>query len=222
MNLNQELISQLIGRAIVLGAFSLKIPQMFKIIKAGNADGVSELTTFMETFIFATSFCYGIVEGFPLETFAENGICGAQCAMLFLMLMYYNKNLFNPAYILSFVAIIAYTGAYYTGQFTNVNINITPETETPLFKLFFFSVVPLGAMSKIPQIVSFYKAKSTGTAAFLTWFMNFGGSVARIFTTMSQVGDPVMLAGFIINAALGSIIMLQFLMYWNSGKTKTE
>jgi hypothetical protein len=31
--------------------------------------------------------------------------------------------------------------------------------------------------------------KSTGQLSFITWFLNFGGSVARIFTTLQEVDD---------------------------------
>ena len=37
--------------------------------------------------------------------------------------------------------------------------------------------------SRLPQIYQIFKDKSTGNNAFFTWFMNFGGSAARLFTT---------------------------------------
>ena len=207
----------MLSYGIVGGSVSLKLPQIFKIFGAGSTKGVSSVTTVMEIFMFATSFCYGVVKEMPIETFAENGICGVQCAVLFLMLMYYNGNLFSPLYLLILITLGVYSWAFYTGIFTSIEVS-----GIPLYMLFYFAVVPMGALSKVPQIMAFHSAKSTGSAAFLTWFLNFGGSAARIFTTISQVGDPVMTAAYVINAVLGGIIILQFFMYWNSGDEKKK
>ena len=219
-----KLFSQVLGYAIVAGSFSLKLPQIINIVKAGSVDGVSETTTAMELAIYLTSFMYGSVKGLPLETYAENGICGVQVAILFLMLMHYQNALFSPARLLLLVVFGVYGYAFHTGVFNQVvEIPLEGFNAMPIFELLYVAVIPLGLMSKIPQILTFHKNKSTGNAAFLTWFLNFGGSAARVFTTVMQVGDPVMTAGYALNAVLGGIIITQFFLFWgNSKKQKKE
>jgi len=44
------------------------------------------------------------------------------------------------------------------------------------------------------------------------------GSLARVFTTISEVDDPVILYGFLGGFALNVVLAVQMLWYWNSGK----
>jgi mannose-P-dolichol utilization defect protein 1 len=43
------------------------------------------------------------------------------------------------------------------------------------------------------------------------------GSLARIFTTLAEVDDPIILYGFVGSVALNVVLALQMLWYWNSG-----
>eukprot|EP01064_Diplonema_japonicum_P011460 TRINITY_DN1884_c0_g1_i1.p1 TRINITY_DN1884_c0_g1~~TRINITY_DN1884_c0_g1_i1.p1 ORF type:complete len:245 (+),score=74.72 TRINITY_DN1884_c0_g1_i1:69-737(+) len=207
-----QMFSQMLGYAILAGSFSLKLPQIIKIAKAGSVDGVSELTTMMEIFIFSTSFFYGTVKGLPLETYGENGICGVQCVLMFLMIMYYTGKLFNPLRLGFLVALAVYSKAFLDGKFNGVLPQLPGDKV--MYEWLFLSLIPIGALSKIPQIVAFFRQKSTGNAAFLTWFLGFGGSAARVFTTFMQVNDPAMLFAFSLNSVLGAIIVMQFVLYW--------
>lgn len=47
------------------------------------------------------------------------------------------------------------------------------------------------AASKIPQAWTNFKTKSTGKLALITFLLNFAGSMARIFTTLQEVNDPI-------------------------------
>src|SRR5690349_625782 len=53
-----------------------------------------------------------------------------------------------------------------------------------------FSIV-IFTSSRVPQIYSNFRAGSTGQLAFLTFFLNFIGSLARIFTTMQETKDSI-------------------------------
>lgn len=51
------------------------------------------------------------------------------------------------------------------------------------------------------------------------------GSLSRIFTTLQEVDDPLILYGFIAGFALNAILFLQVVYYWNapaSKKTKSK
>jgi mannose-P-dolichol utilization defect protein 1 len=43
--------------------------------------------------------------------------------------------------------------------------------------------------------------------------MQFGGSAARVFTTLAEVDDKVILAGFLLGFALNAILFLQIGYY---------
>lgn len=54
-------------------------------------------------------------------------------------------------------------------------------------------------VSRIPQIAQNYRSKSTGQLSFLTYCMNFMGTLARVFTTLQEKNaGPAMLRGVIM------------------------
>eukprot|EP01061_Rhynchopus_euleeides_P000903 TRINITY_DN10646_c0_g1_i1.p1 TRINITY_DN10646_c0_g1~~TRINITY_DN10646_c0_g1_i1.p1 ORF type:complete len:246 (+),score=113.52 TRINITY_DN10646_c0_g1_i1:55-738(+) len=216
-----KLFSQMLGYAIVGGSVSLKVPQIINIVRAGSSDGVSESTTLLEGVVFLTSFLYGQVKNMPLETYAENGICGIQVLVLFFMLMYYNRLFLSLPRYMVLAALGVYAYGFLTGVFNQqVDLPIKGVEPMPIYELLYLVIIPISLASKLPQILIFHKNKSTGNAAFLTWFLNFGGSAARVFTTIMQVGDPVMTGAYALNAFLGGVIILQFFMYWGAKEKK--
>jgi len=46
------------------------------------------------------------------------------------------------------------------------------------------------------------------------------GSLSRIFTTLQEVPDPLILWGFVAGFALNAILAFQMIWYWNSPSSK--
>ena len=49
--------------------------------------------------------------------------------------------------------------------------------------------------------------------------MYLAGSLARIFTTMREVGDKLILYGFVAGFLLNAVLAVQMVYYWNTTKT---
>lgn len=47
------------------------------------------------------------------------------------------------------------------------------------------------------------------------------GSLARVFTTLTEVNDKVILYGFLAGLVLNVVLALQMLMYWNAPASKS-
>ena len=52
--------------------------------------------------------------------------------------------------------------------------------------------------------------------------MNFLGTVARLFTVMQEVDDTLILVNIGLVASLNTIIVLQFILYWNAVPDKEK
>lgn len=77
-------------------------------------------------------------------------------------------------------------------------------------------------LSKIPQIITNFNAKSTGQLSFFTFLLNFLGGIARLGTVILETNDIMYLSGFVLSVFLNGIIVAQFLLYWNTGKKGVE
>lgn len=88
---------------------------------------------------------------------------------------------------------------------------LTPST----LKFLAASCIPLALSSKLPQILSNFKASSTGQLSAFLVFNSLAGCLARVFTTATETKDPVLWWGFVLAAALNGILAVQMGMYWN-------
>ena len=78
----------------------------------------------------------------------------------------------------------------------------------------------LNICSKLPQIITNFNNKSTGSLAFITFFLNFAGGIARLGTVLMESDDFMFRLQYIVGVSLSTIIMLQFVLYWNSEADK--
>lgn len=53
-------------------------------------------------------------------------------------------------------------------------------------------------------------------------FNYLAGSLSRIFTTLQEVNDPLILYGFIAGFTLNAVLAAQMLYYWNAPATKQK
>ena len=65
------------------------------------------------------------------------------------------------------------------------------------------------------QAYTNYSNGNTGQLSAVTGFMLFFGSLARIFTSIQETGDPTMIAMFVCSTSANAIIASQILYYWN-------
>jgi mannose-P-dolichol utilization defect protein 1 len=77
-------------------------------------------------------------------------------------------------------------------------------------------------MLQLIQAVTNYKNQSTGQLSAVTCFMLFLGALARVFTTMQETGDEILLFTYLCTSALNGVIAGQVLWYWNSDKHKRD
>lgn len=52
--------------------------------------------------------------------------------------------------------------------------------------------------------------------ALITLVLNLAGSIARLFTTLQETGDPVQVAGFGVTIVLNGTLVLQVLLFWGA------
>jgi mannose-P-dolichol utilization defect protein 1 len=81
-------------------------------------------------------------------------------------------------------------------------------------------VIPIFLASKVPQILTNYTNSSTGQLSAFTVFNYFFGSLARVFTTIQEVNDSIILLGFVLTTVLNAVLALQMVYYWNNTDTK--
>ena len=66
------------------------------------------------------------------------------------------------------------------------------------------------------QAVANYKAGSTGQLSAVTIFLQTGGAVARIFTSIQETGDSMIILIYVVSSLSNGVICAQMIYYWNA------
>ncbi|KAF4708823.1 Mannose-P-dolichol utilization defect 1 protein, partial [Perkinsus olseni] len=169
--------------------------------------GISEASFALE-FIASSLFCiYNMLMRHPFAAWGEMFFISVQCMIQLILFWWYAPQIdILPRVLLMNLGSFGFMWAM-SGQM--------PEQLLP-----FLGMAPaiLGIAARLPQIVLNFKQGSTGHLAFLTFFLSFMGNLARIFTTLKQLSDPVTLASHGCAAICNGTIVAQILYYWNATK----
>lgn len=76
----------------------------------------------------------------------------------------------------------------------------------------------LSVSLQLTQIYTIYSNESTGQLSFITSFLNWAGTASRIFTTIQETQDSIMLLMYVSNFIVNGIIVIQFFMYGSEAK----
>ncbi|KAK7519030.1 mannose-P-dolichol utilization defect 1 protein-like protein [Phyllosticta citricarpa] len=201
-------ISKGLGIGIIGASSIVKIPQLLKLINSQSAEGISFLSYLLETSSYLISLAYNVRQGFPFSTFGETALIMVQNVAIAALVLHYQGKSAGAAV---WVAGLAAAGYALFDQGI-----VDPKTMAVLQA----AAGVLGVASKAPQIVANYEQGSTGQLSAFAVFNYLLGSLSRIFTTLQEVNDPLVLYGFVSGFVLNCILAFQMIYYWNSPSGK--
>jgi mannose-P-dolichol utilization defect 1 len=99
------------------------------------------------------------------------------------------------------------------GAYVFVVVQVLPED---LRYLLMSSTWPVMLYARGSQVFETFQVKHTGQLSIVTTSMNLVGALIRIGTTMTETGDSVVLAGYLLSCALSLLMFVQYFMYLNN------
>jgi len=215
-------ISKGLGFGIVAGGAIVKVPQIIKIVQARTAKGVSVSSYLLETLACVISLAYNIRQNNPISTYGETFFVTIQnLIILGLMLHYSGKNVSAFIILSSFLFFGNILGRSTSVTQFDGSVVTTAWVSKELLLILQAATIPINLFSKIPQIIENHKNKSTGQLSAFTIFNYFAGSLARVYTTLTEVDDVVILSGFLLSTLFNCVLALQMAFYWNNSSAST-
>ncbi|GFN75761.1 mannose-p-dolichol utilization defect 1 protein-like [Plakobranchus ocellatus] len=203
------LISKCLGYAIIVGSFIVKVPQIIKILKAKSGEGISLISVTLELFAISAAWAYGAGHKFPFSAYGEAIFLAIQTGTIaFLVCAFSDQLTKGLAYISAYVGIMGFL--------------LSPAAPMGLLAALQAGNVVTVSVSKLIQASANYKNKSTGQLSVITVYMLLFGSTARIFTSIQETGDTMVVLTYVAAAICNSIVAGQFIYYWNSPKTDSN
>ncbi|XP_059498631.1 mannose-P-dolichol utilization defect 1b [Stegostoma tigrinum] len=203
------LLSKVLGLSIIAGSVMVKLPQILKIVRAQSTEGLSFNSILLEMLAISGTMVYGIRNHFPFSSWGE---------ALFLMLQ---------TLTIGFL-ILHYSSQTQTGvccflvYFALVSLLLAPVTPLRVVSLLQALNLPAIMVSRLLQILTNYRNGHTGQLSAITVFLLFGGSLARIFTSVQETGDQLMILTYLVASSFNGIIAAQLLYYWRVSTEKTQ
>jgi mannose-P-dolichol utilization defect protein 1 len=201
-------ISKALGLAIVSASAIVKVPQILKLIDSRSSSGVSFVSYALETASLLITLSYGVRQRFPFSTDGESALIAVQDVVVGVLVLAFAGRSVAAA---TFVAVVA--ASVYALLFNDTLVDAHTMGYLQA------GAGMLGVASKAPQIYTIWKEGGTGQLSAFAVFNYLLGSLSRIFTTVQEVDDKIILYSFIAAFSLNAILAAQMVYYWNSPAT---
>ncbi|CAH9109846.1 unnamed protein product [Cuscuta europaea] len=195
------LISKFLGYAIVAASTTVKLPQILKILKHKSVRGLSVVAFELEVVGYTIALAYCLHKGLPFSAFGEYAFLLIQALILVATIYYFSQPLGTKTWMRALL---------YCGIAPTI---LAGKIDPMLFEALYASQHAVFLFARIPQIWENFKNKSTGELSFLTFFMNFGGSMVRVFTSIQEKAPTSVAMGSVLGVLMNGTILSQIIMY---------
>lgn len=198
---NRECINLAVSKAmsvgIVLASGIVKLPQIYKIIASGSAQGVSFVAHFVELIALSINFSYNLRLGNSFTSFGETLLISAQNAIIIGLIGIYSGQLMETLVI----------SVIYSALMTAL---LAPGTlDAAGLKYLQVMTIPLVAASRLPQLFRLLSDGQVGQVSPVTVLLMALGSSVRVFTSWQEMrSDKIVLAGAVVSSVLNWAIAL--------------
>ncbi|KAK0543233.1 hypothetical protein OC861_004870 [Tilletia horrida] len=214
-------ISKGLGLGIIAFGSIMKVPQILKITRARSARGISLAMYALEVVAYTVSLAYAIREQLPFTAWGENLSLTVQNMIITLLIIYYapvdklksigGKN--APGQNMNKVTIAATLMALGV-LFLSSSTLCSPK----LLRFLQACTIPISLASKVPQMVELHTNRAPGQLSAIVVVAQLLGTVARVFTTLTETNDKLLLWGFSLATVFNTIIAVQLFLYWNGNE----
>ncbi|CAN4115133.1 unnamed protein product [Withania somnifera] len=195
------LISKFLGYAIVAASTTVKLPQILKILQHKSVRGLSVVAFELELIGYTIALAYCLHKGLPFSAFGEYAFLLIQAIILVAIIYYFSQ----PLGMKTWMKALLYCAVAPT--------ILAGKIDPVLFEAIYASQHAIFLFARIPQIWKNFKSKSTGELSFLTFFMNFGGSMVRVFTSLQEKAPMSVALGSALGVLMNGTILTQILTY---------
>ncbi|GLT58891.1 hypothetical protein SLA2020_317510 [Shorea laevis] len=195
------LISKLLGYCIVAASTTVKLPQILKILKHRSVRGLSVVAFELEVVGYTISLAYCLHKGLPFSAYGELAFLFIQAIILVAIIYYFSQDVGTMTWIRTLL-FCAVAPTVLAGRIDPV-----------LFEALYASQHAIFFLAKVPQIWENFKNKSTGELSFLTFLINFGGAMARVFTSIQEKAPISVILGSVRSVLTNGTILSQIIIY---------
>lgn len=202
-------LSRALGLAITIGSLMLFLPQIIKIARARSAEGISLTSQLLALVGAAGTAAYSYTKGFVFTQWGDSLFVSIQIVIIIMQILHFSG---QTAWAFAFMATSWLGIIAVSYHYVPLDVLTTIQTLS----------IPIVLISKTMQAWANYKAQSTGQLSLISVALQFGGTLARTFTSVQETGDQLLIIGFASAAAMNGLIFAQFFMYWGAEERRKK
>eukprot|EP00824_Muranothrix_gubernata_P013491 TRINITY_DN28121_c0_g1_i1.p1 TRINITY_DN28121_c0_g1~~TRINITY_DN28121_c0_g1_i1.p1 ORF type:complete len:250 (-),score=61.07 TRINITY_DN28121_c0_g1_i1:86-835(-) len=195
------LASKGLGAGVVVGSSVVKVPQIIKVIQNRSVAGLSLAMFLLELVGQTVSLAFNFQHGYPFSTWGEYVFITLQNVFLLFLMDLFGGAMKGGLWI-GFAIYSSITYALLVGLVPTEMLDALQAGVTLLF-----------IASRLPQIYQNFKSHGVGQLSLITWMLIFVGSLARIYTTLMEVPDKLVMGQFLLASLLNGTIFFQIVYY---------
>lgn len=199
----KAIVSKSLGYGIIAGSTIVKLPQVFKMVRAKSGAGITFAGVVMELLAVTFAASYALANNYPFSSWGESLFLMLETAAIAFLILFYELNVSA-----GIAFVVAYTSIVYA-LFCGL---------TPLNVLWSFQAcnLPLVICGKLIQALKTFQAGHTGQLSGITLTLLSLGSFARIFTSIRETGDTLVVLIYVAATVVNFILFFQLIYYWNA------
>lgn len=187
----------------------VKVPQIMKIHKNKSGEGISVSSVTFDLAAITIYMSYSFVKAFPFTSWGDSTFLAAQTAAVGAQVLYYGG---APGKALGYISMYLLVCFILMSGITPVEFLWTLQGVN----------IPILLLGKLTQAYTNFNNGHTGQLSAVTLFMLFFGSLARIFTSIQETGDFMVIVTYVASTFANTVLVAQLLYYWNVDISKKK
>jgi len=196
-------LSKGLGYGIIVASTLVKLPQVLKIVGAKSGAGLSVFGTLLELLAISFNASYSYGKRYPFTAWGEALFLLFETALIAFLVLWYDKRKVGAS-----LFVLSYSGLLYTLMSGLTPINVLWSLQA--------ANLPLAISGKMIQAYQNLKNKHTGQMSAITIWLLSLGCVARIFTSIQETGDQLVVITYVVASLANFLLVAQVHYYWKN------
>jgi mannose-P-dolichol utilization defect protein 1 len=199
----KQAVTKGIGYGIIVASTLVKLPQVIKILSARSGAGISVLGVLLEVLAISFNASYSFAKKYPFTAWGESLFLLFETALIAFLVMWFDGQRIRS---LAFAVIHSLFLFILMSGIAPVNVLWSLQACT----------LPLAVSGKMIQAYKTMKTGHTGQMSAITMWLLFLGCVARVFTSIQETGDRLIITTFAVASAANFVLVAQIHYYWKA------
>lgn len=194
-------LADLLSLITISSCLFIKIPQIRTINQNKSAQGISVFGLCLELYSYSVMMAYNYTSGYEFLSYMEYPVLLIQEYVLVYCVFKYKDLLGRKTLAVTIMYLILAYIVFMKLMPIGVLVVLVPFC------------TPIGATSKVLQLVEILKSKDARSVSLTTWALSAFTNLTRVYTVYVQSADPMLLANFMISVVLSSSVFVTAYIY---------